>query len=286
MTGRLVRRGALSAVFAGSVLVLGGCTTAVTSETEAPRLEHVHAIAPSPGDDTLLIASHNGIFELTPAGDLEGPLGGHVFDAMGFAVVGDALYASGHPGDAGSADWGAPNLGLIHSDDTGETWQAVALSDRTDFHALAAAPDGWVFGIPSDGTGLLVGADEGSQWARGGLPDAVDLVATDAALFAATEDGLLSSVDGGSTFEAVPDAPVLYAIDAHPEGALAGVGTDGTIWVERTAGAWERVERTEGAAQAFAVDGDRYLVVDDRGVVEVTERGTKVLLSPVVATAG
>ena len=48
---------------------------------------------------------------------------------------------------------------------------------------------------------------------------------------------------------------------------------------------WSQVARIEGAAQALTVDGERYLVVDDRGIVEITS-GTAKVLSPTLTSDG
>lgn len=260
-------------------LTLTGCTAQNSEpDTIPPRIEHAHGIAADPRGDDLLVATHGGIFTVTANGEVSGPVGGHVFDAMGFTIADDTLYASGHPGPKTPAELGAPNLGIIRSDDYGATWSPVALNGSTDFHVLTAGPDGTLYGIASDGVDVLISTDNGREWTPGASLSAADLAATKDGLFAATEEGLLVSADQGATFAPVEGAPILYTLDVQPDGTLAGVGTDGALWSQSVDGAWQRLESLQGAAQAFTViDTGQFVLVDDRGIVEITPDGTTVI---------
>lgn len=264
---------------AGLTLAVTGCT-AQTSESDAapPRIEHVHGIAADPRGTDLLVATHGGIFTVTATGEVSGPVGGHEFDAMGFTIADDTLYASGHPGPETPAELGVPNLGIIRSDDYGATWSPVALNGSTDFHVLTAGSDGTLYGIASDGIDVLISTDDGREWTTGASLSAADLAATADGLFAVAEDGLLFSADQGATFAPVDGAPVLYTLDVQPDGALAGIGTDGALWSQGVDGAWQRIDSLQGAAQAFSVIGTgQFVVVDDRGIVEITPDGSTVI---------
>ncbi|MGB3373959.1 MAG: hypothetical protein WBA87_02310 [Microbacterium sp.] len=199
---------------------------------------------------------------------------------MGFTVADDALFASGHPGAQTSAELGAPNLGIIRSDDYGATWAPIALNGTADFHVLTADPDGTLYGFASTQVDLLVSTDEGRNWKPGASLSAADLAATEEGLYAATEDGLLISADQGASFIPVDGAPLLYSIDTAPDGTLAGVGTDGALGSQEPQRDWERVGSSlQGVAQAFSIVGAaRFVFVDDRGVVEVTSDLTTVLV--------
>lgn len=275
------RRRPLSALsLTAAILTLTGCAAPQLAPTGAapPVIEHIHGIAPDPRGENYLVATHGGIFTLTSEGAVSGPIGGHDFDAMGFTVHGDVLFASGHPGTQTPPNLGAPNLGIIRSDDYGESWSPIALNGTTDFHTLTAANDGTLFGIASDSVDVLISADNGDTWSTGAALSAADLAATDNGVYAAAEEGLLLSTDNGATFTPVPDAPLLYTLDAQPDGTLAGIGTGSALWVQQPDGTWESLERLQGAAQAFtALAEDRFLVVDDRGIVEITPDTTTVL---------
>lgn len=255
-----------------------GCTaTPLGDPDSAPRIDHIHGIAADPRGDDLFVATHNGIFTLSPGGDLSGPIGGHNFDAMGFTVSEDALFASGHPGENTPAELGDPNLGIIRSDDYGNSWSPIALNGTTDFHVLTAGPDGVLYGIASSQVNLLTSDDEGNTWSEGAPLGAVDLAATDSGVYAAAEEGLLFSADGGNTFTPVDAAPVLYALEARTDGTLVGAGTDGVLWAENDSGAWQKLESLRGAVQALTAIDDRIILVDERGIIEISTDGTNIL---------
>ncbi|WP_404436315.1 hypothetical protein LG322_14295 [Microbacterium aerolatum] len=255
-----------------------GCTaTPLGDPDSAPRIDHIHGIAADPRGDDLFVATHNGIFTLSPGGDLSGPIGGHNFDAMGFTVSEDALFASGHPGENTPAELGDPNLGIIRSDDYGNSWSPIALNGTTDFHVLTAGPDGVLYGIASSQVNLLTSDDEGNTWSERAPLGAVDLAATDSGVYAAAEEGLLFSADGGNTFTSVDAAAVLYALEARTDGTLVGAGTDGVLWAENDSGAWQKLESLRGAVQALTAIDDRIILVDERGIIEISTDGTNIL---------
>ncbi|GAA2887415.1 F510_1955 family glycosylhydrolase [Microbacterium esteraromaticum] len=262
------------------IIVITGCSAAQPNESaQTGRIEHVHGIAEDPRGDDLLVATHDGVFIVTLDGNVTGPVGGHDFDAMGFIVTGNTLFASGHPGQNTPAELGAPNLGIIRSDDHGLTWTPIALNGTTDFHVLTAAPDGTLYGVASSQVNVLSSTDDGKQWTTRAPIAAADLAATSSGLYAAAEQGLLVSTDGGDSFTPVPSAPLLYAIDARPDGRLVGAGTDGGLWAQEPSGTWQRLGSLQGAAQALSATEDRILLVDDRGIVAATDGGASVLVA-------
>ncbi|OYO20869.1 hypothetical protein CGZ93_11655 [Enemella dayhoffiae] len=263
---------------AATVFLLAGCAPGAVSDATPPTIEHVHGIAADPRGDDLLIATHNGVFTVTGDGKVTGPIGDDDLDAMGFTVVGSTFFASGHPGLSTPAELGSPNLGVIRSDDFGQTWTPVALTGSTDFHVLTAGADGTLYGIPSGSDSLLISTTDGEEWENKATIAAADLLATDAGLYAATENGLMLSTDQGTTFAAVAGAPALYTLAARGDGTLVGVGTDGVLWSQNAAGTWGRGASTTGTVQAFNIlTDDRVVLVDDRGIVEITATDTKVL---------
>lgn len=264
-------------------LAFTACSSAESTpeERSAPVIEHVHGIAQDPRSAELLLASHNGIFQVAEDGIVTGPIGGFDFDAMGFTVLGNSLIASGHPGPETPPELGAPNLGIIRSDDAGDSWIPVALTNVEDFHVLTSGTDETLYGIGSSSPELLFSSDAGATWEPRSTIAAVDLAVSRDSLFAATEDGLQVSVDQGATFSKVAGAPLLYMIASTSSGTLVGVGADGYLWSELSEGQWEQLGAISGNAQALGVNkNDAPVVVDDRGVVRITSQDSTVL-SPV-----
>jgi photosystem II stability/assembly factor-like uncharacterized protein len=278
---------ALAAGTTLAVVGLVGCTPSVPAEIpeSAPSaqsvFEHVHGVGID-SSENVLVASHSGIYRVDKAGTLSGPLGGVAFDAMGFTVVGDQYFVSGHPSSESTA-FAGPNLGLLSSVDAGESWTSVSLAGATDFHALTVNQQdpARVYGLSSDGAPLLASEDGGVTWREGASIQAYALVADPNAserLFATTPDGMLVSTDAGQSFTALAGTPLLYLLAAVPNvpGALVGVDVEGVVWVRAAEdGPWSDRGTVAGAASAIVVgdDGNRIVLIDDRGVVESRDGG-------------
>lgn len=259
-----------------------GCTSSdENSPAELPVIEHVHGIVQNPNSDDVLIASHNGIFSIAPDGTATGPVGDYDFDAMGFTELDGILFASGHPGLETPTELGSPNLGIIRSDDLGETWTPVSLTNVEDFHVLTSGPDGFLYGIGSSSPNIVVSRDEGLTWEPQGAISAVALAISDRGMYAATEQGVQVSTDNGSSFSVLSEAPFLYQLAATPSGVIIGVDVDGYLWSLPLEGDWTKGEQVSGQVQALGVsDSELPILVDDRGVVEISAEGATVL-SPV-----
>lgn len=269
---------AAAALAASPLLVLAGCATSVPAEQPTASPQHIHTIAATPGSDDILLATHEGIWIVDDTGSLTGPLGDFDFDGMGFTITDDAWFASGHPGATTPAELGSPNLGIIRSDDQGQSWEPVAFTGQEDFHVLEAATDGTLYGIGSSSTAVRRSTDEGRTWSVGAEIEAVSLAATsDGRLFAATPSGVLVSQNSGVSFDPVPDAPTLYLLDAVGD-VLVGAGIDGNLWRMTDAGQWEQLAATDGAATAIAATDSGALMVDDRGVVRLDGEQTIIVL--------
>lgn len=275
----------LGAVVAATTL-LTGCTATVTptagpTGASAPVFEHIHELIPDPSDGTLLVATHEGLYRLTIGSDgaaaAVGPIGGLDFDPMGFTLADGIAYASGHPGPTTPASFGSPNLGLITSTDVGKTWTNVSLTGQTDFHGLTVTTSGGgqprVFGYDASAGTVERSLDGGVTWSAGAALGARDILAVGDQLYATTADGLAVSGDDGATFTIDPDAPGLYVIAADGDGTLAGIDTTGTIWTRLPGQDWVHGHTVEGTPQAFAIDGARLYVADDRGIAYTDDAG-------------
>ncbi len=130
------------------------------------------------------------------------------------------LLASGYDRDGGK-------LGVVMSDDGGESWTRIAdgANGPVAFHALDVSrsnPD-IVYGL-SDG--LQVSRDGGKSWqATGTLPAKVYDMAVSAAdhntLYAAARDGLFASRDGGAGWApALPDGRPASMVHSAPDGRV------------------------------------------------------------------
>lgn len=267
-----------------ATMLLSGCSTSAAPtappSTAGAMFEHIHELVIDPSDGTLLAATHEGLYRLTISPDgsatAAGPIGDLDFDPMGFTIVGGTAYASGHPGPTTPNTFGSPNLGLITSTDLGKTWTNVSLTGVTDFHGLTVvAGDGSprVFGYDASAGRIERSLDGGSTWSDGAELVARDILAVGSQLYATTPDGLAISNDDGTTFTVDTAAPKLYVLAADQNGTMAGVDTTDTLWTRAPGQDWVRGHTVTGTPQAFAVDGARIYVADDRGIALTNDAG-------------
>ena len=247
-------------LWAGGLLVLAlplavWLVAAATDDDSAavdPGVAHVHGLGVDPADGALYAATHSGLFLIPEEGRAQ-RVGGSFQDTMGFTVVGpNRFLGSGHP-DAAGLRAGQPGLlGLIESDDAGETWQPVSLGGEVDFHALAFT-DGAVYGWDATTSRFLVSADMRSWEERSAQmmygfavdPDDVDDI------LAVGPGGVMRSVDGGRTWSR-SQGPELVAISWMPGGDVWGVDAGGGVHRSGDRGAtWEIAGEVPGGPQAF-----------------------------------
>lgn len=204
------------------------------AQTSLPLAElitstHIHGIAPGQaGRDSVTLATHHGLFALDLATGTARPLGESRDDFMGYTAVPgqpQQAFASGHPMAGG-------NLGILRSQDGGQTWQHVSdgLGGPVDFHNMevSRADPSVIYGISHDGL-VQRSSDSGGTWtASGTAPERLIDIATSASdaqtLYAATETGLLQSPDAGASWHRMTesDRPVSTA-EMGPDGTLRAV---------------------------------------------------------------
>ncbi|UPO78030.1 F510_1955 family glycosylhydrolase [Arthrobacter sp. Helios] len=264
------RSGAAAAVV---LLALTACSSPAGSreaDASPPFPSHVHALALKPGTTDVIVASHEGIFEVS--GSELHPTGTNI-DLMGFAVAGNGDYlASGHPGPG--VDLPEP-AGLIRSTD-GESWSVESLGGESDFHALAVTGGG-IIGF--DGTLRL--SRDGGQWTDSqtqltpynlaGSPSGTLAVAT-------TEAGPYRSQDAGLTWSAISGAPVIMLAAVTDQSRIVGVLPDGGIVTsEDQGGTWVPAGKVSGypvaVTAAETVDGLQIWVMTDAGLEHSADGG-------------
>lgn len=115
-----------------AIALLAPGLTAVAAAAEHQGFGHVHALLVHPKDDTLLVGTHHGLFRspdagvtwerVTPKGDVPGS------DFMTLAM---------HPQQYAQIYAGGHDLGILRSEDFGETWQRSSQGiPSADVHAL------------------------------------------------------------------------------------------------------------------------------------------------------
>ncbi len=228
----------------GALCVVPACGADADPSADAAREigpEHVHGLGINPANGSLYVATHTGLFRMTPGAEGAERVGDRLQDTMGFAVVGpDRFIGSGHPD---LRDDLPPLLGLIESSDAGRSWDSVSLLGEADFHALHAAGSR-VVGYDASGGRVMVSADGGRTWRSSSPPAALADIVVDPSnprhLVAASSAGLITSPDAGETWSplagfatalAWPTPRALYAL--APDGAVSVSADGGETWAPR-----------------------------------------------------
>ena len=276
----MTRRTLLTGIGAGlaAALVLSGCSQGAAPEPKSVAAgalpgEHVHGVSRDPGSGKVNLATHEGLFVLQP--DASWLQVGPTVDLMSFAITGPGtFYASGHPAEG--VDLPAP-VGLIKSTDAGRTWSVQSLGGESDFHALAASSRG-VMGFD----GALRVTSDGKSWAQGGLtvePRCLASTPDGSQVLATTDQGVLSSTDGGGTWVPLASAPPLVLAAWADSKTVVGVTTDGGVAVSADAGSsWKTSPAKVSSCQAISASRDKaggleILMVTDAGVVQSRDNG-------------
>ena len=282
------RRVAVAVMVLVGVVTVSGCggsPTTAPAATESPGAPatstgtgpvpagsewgHVHNLTLD--GDRLLLGTHEGLWEQSsgqPARLLSDP----PFDVMGFALSGQLMLASGHPGEGQDLP---ADLGLRQSTDGGTSWTGVSLEGQVDFHRLSAA-GAVVLGLSAHDGRLLRSTDGGRTWTGLGSPALFDLALDPADadhVVGTTELGPAMSSDGGATFEPITGAPLL-ALLAWTRKALYGVTPDGGVHSSTDGGStWQVTGSVPGQPAALAADAGRVVVLAGDTVMESTDGG-------------
>lgn len=262
-----------------AALALTGCGPDASSrQSQDPTaLGHVHGLGVDPGDGTLYVASHLGVFRVAD-GERPVRVADRWQDTMGFTVVGPQHFlASGHPDLRENLPG---HLGLVESTDAAETWKPVALLGEADFHALAATEDR-VFGHDSTSGRLMTAAgpdyDSWQTLARASVVDlAVDPTDPDRVL-ATNPEGRVWAYDAGAGArpEELTGTPGLVFLDWPAPDLLVGLGADSQVHVSRDGGAtWNSTGRVPGRPVALEATEDRWYAATEAGVFTSTDDGT------------
>ena len=262
------------------LFALAGCSNSPANggpdatPTSAPAMfGHVHGLGVNPSDNRLYVASHLGVFRQTSSGFER--IADRYQDTMAFTVIGDDTFlASGHP-DLRETDKPG-HLGLIKSTDAGNSWKALSLEGKSDFHALEPAGDR-LYGYDSNDGTLKVTQDQ-QDWARvQRLRGLVDLAVnpTDLGdLLVTTNTGLLRRMNEDFAIPPVPDAPPLVLIDWPHASLLVGASPDGSVFRSRDkGGTWQEVGQVEGTPEALDVLPGAWHLATDRGILKSSDEG-------------
>lgn len=236
-------------------------------------LVHIHGLGMNPSDGALYIATHTGMWRMSPGGSEPEPVGKSHQDTMGFTIVGpNHFLGSGHPDNLNQPSL----LGLIESTDSGSSWKPISLLGEADFHVLRAVGKR-VYGYDASHGRLLISRDMGRSWTNlqppGPLIDLVVNPSEPTRLFASTDRALVTSTNAGRTWKAVGAGAGLLAWPTAPRMLL--VDGNGALHVSRDAGStWRQVGEVGSQPAAFlAVSAKELYVALHDGTIKRSQDG-------------
>lgn len=281
------RAGLTAASVIVALLVFAGCSDSEDEPaaggsgvptSEDPGPVHVHGLAVDPADGALFIASHTGLFRLAEGEEDAERVADRYQDTMAFTIIGPGHFlGSGHPD--GREDL-PPFLGLIESQNAGETWEEVSLMGEADFHLLVAAGQ-QIYGFGSEWEGeeslFLASSDRGRTWVKRPVPGpliGLALSPRDArVLIASTGAGLHLSRDGGKSWRPLPGAPGLLTWPRPAHLYLADA--NGAVKVSADEGrSWQMAGRLPEAPAAFGNGAGRLLAATHSGTILESSDGS------------
>ena len=249
----------------------GNTTSDGNGSARAPKMEHIHGIGVDPSDGAIYAGTHYGLFRIEDGSATR--VADRVQDFMGFTVAGpDHFLASGHPGEG---QGGPGSVGLIESTDAGQNWKELSLAGEADFHALEYR-HGRVYGLNAM-TGQLLVSEEKESWQELSREPIADFAVSPEdpdVLIATTQQGLVRSDDGGSTFEVVPGAPLMVFVGWAEDGTLAGVTPEGVLYTADTpTGDWMGRGDLGGQPEALAVHSAEEIYAAANGTILLSTDG-------------
>jgi photosystem II stability/assembly factor-like uncharacterized protein len=221
---------------------------AITADT---GMEHIHNLMLT--DNELLIGTHEGIWSQM-SGKTATRIGNSHFDVMGLATMNGMMVASGHPG---VGEENVNNLGFRMSMDSGMAWENTSLMGKVDFHRLVASGNA-VMGISAGDGALMRSEDAGRTWTTLTNPGLYDIAMdpTDSTkVIGTTQSGPIISIDGGKSFTAIPNAPIVGLV-SWDKARFVGVTPAGVVYQSLDAGTtWKKLATVPGEPMALTVKG-------------------------------
>lgn len=240
---------------------------------------HVHGLGVNPADQALFVATHTGLFRAAKNERRAERVAGRYQDTMAFTVVGpNRFMGSGHPDGRENLP---PFLGLIETRDAGQSWKAISLQGKADFHLLEVAGRR-VYGFGSDfqtrRPRFMASTDGGKSWQDREFPEVLVSLAVDPSnanrLVVSGESGLHVSRDAGASWRGLRAPSGLLAWPRRDR--LYMLEDNGVVSVSRDGGrSWQAVGSVGGSASAFdsAPDGALLAARHDGTIVQSGNEG-------------
>ncbi|WP_332696218.1 F510_1955 family glycosylhydrolase [Halalkalibacter lacteus] len=182
-------------------------------DDESVTFMHIHGLDYTGDGQEIYVPAHDGL-KIYSDGMWSDQTEGELHDYMGFSMVEDGFYSSGHPAPGSKM---ADPFGIVKSTDKGKTLEILDLYEEIDFHGMTVGyntKDIYVFNpAPNsrmDEPGFYYSTDETETWNQSKLEGIVGQASTLAAhpteegvVAIGTDAGVFISKDYGDSFEAL-----------------------------------------------------------------------------------
>ncbi|WP_018924352.1 WD40/YVTN/BNR-like repeat-containing protein [Salsuginibacillus kocurii] len=207
-----------------------------SAEEEVDEVHHMHDIAfHDSGDGDPYIGTHFGLLHVNLADEELKWRGSDEdrHDYMGFTILEDGTFiSSGHP--AGNSDLENP-LGVMRSEEEGDTWDVDILYPEVDFHNIVTQPadSSIIYGFDAYNGDLHRSEDAGYEWEvmnedEFNGEDLFELLVDhddENTLAASSQNGVYQSTDGGESWKLMQqDIGILSAAPYEGGHLVYGVG--------------------------------------------------------------
>lgn len=221
-----------------AVVLTGGLSLlSEETNTNAVEFQHIHGIGFTNSGNQIYVPAHDGLRKYS-YGQWTIPEG-EKHDYMGFSMVDNGFYSSGHPAPGSSMK---NPFGVIKSTDGGKTLKTLDLYGVMDFHLMDVGYEShsiYVFNPKPNPqmneVGIYYTNDETKTWHKSNMnrlvgdPSALAVHPTEKNILAVgTQNGVYLSKDSGDTFENIASHLQTTALSFDTEGNLliGGVGNE------------------------------------------------------------
>ena len=252
-------------------LLMSGCTqNTQTDDTsglvELSDLSHIHSVA-TDGQD-VYAASHHGLYVLQ---ENKWKLRGDDFDIMGLSFDNGVFYASGHPGPLQNLP---DPVGVLTSQDGGNTWSPLSLTGEVDFHLLEVVDENFI-GVAASHNSVFSSTDGGNKWNTVSTPNFTDLSVNpqnSTAVLLADGNGLMLSEDFGISFKSVLSLDGVTKVEWHQDGIFAATKNNLYRGADLQ-GTFAKMEYKFDEISDIHAEGDLVVVMDAIGIHLSSDKG-------------
>jgi len=221
-------------------LFLSACNTTgkdiyTFEEVKGEKIDHMHGLGYTNGEDAVMIATHEGLYEYD--GKWKAATS-RKHDYMGFSAVKEGFYSSGHPEP--NSDLKNP-LGIIKSEDKGSSFKQLDFYGEADFHYMTAGYETNTIYLINEApignldVGLHYSENEGESWKNSEMDGFESRYISNLAahptnsskLVIGSQEGLYLSTDSGNKFTRLGSATVItYVTLTEKAGIYASIEND------------------------------------------------------------